>query len=410
MISDEQFSNCAFLAANGCDIQPLLRLTPLLEPVEYKDQGVFLFISSTLGVPKTIAEAKSFFIGRVKVLNEKYGDCLRLVDEPMPIEVDFLNGLDKPLPPEVFEIFWKPLPDTEPVEYDHELDQLIGPIWGAEFTFERIGLNTPIKFLHFSTEATELLWKLSRGGQFAPKLISTVQTGLLQKPDGPLEKILAHFDVLPEFWIKGQWAYHDIDRFGPDSDWLNLAPITPEVLCSGRYRHLAQRYPHWDSQFDVPDGMDAEDFSDPAKSIVFATSSNVITPAAETNLTGLNSLRQVQLIAGDFETDAHSVHIVSERLKDRLGPLPEDIILLSWREFSDQIHMPIKTFRQALQAIDTYNGSRFRIIPLGFEDEGFEILNYVNGTASRNKKIKIFLRDPLDFHDLRKPKTDDIRP
>jgi hypothetical protein len=405
MISMEQFSKCAYLAANGCDLQPFLRLTPLLETVEYDGQRVYLFVSSTIGVPKTIDEAENLFRKRLVALTEKFGECLRLIDRPKMLDMRFLKEIEHQLPADIHRMFWKPWKDArsdlKPAQLQYELADIIGIPWGAEFTFERVGKKERIKLLHFSTEATQLLWDLSQCGLCAPRLICTVQTGFLQEPHGPIERLMDYFSNLPDLWIKGQWAHKKAYRFNSENDWNNLEPITLQDLCSGRFSHLAQRYPNWDSQLGIPDRMDAELLSDPSQAIVIATSANQIISEPIKTLSSPDGLRKVRLISGEIQINEDAIHVVSKRIKAHLGDFEEKIRIFSWEELSKKTEISIRSLREALEALDKYPGSLFRIIPIGFEDEGFEIIRYINGNASKNKTIEIYLRDHLDFYDLR---------
>jgi hypothetical protein len=400
MLGRHDFMKSAFLAANGCDIQPFLRYTPLLEPVDYDGQKAFVFVSATIGTPETLEEAEELFRERIARLDGFFPGALRMVGQPRPIPIEFFDYARLPAPPEL-QAF------VSSGEHRAMVAKHGAKPWGAEFTFQRGSGGPLIKLLHIAGEAAASLWMLSHGGKYPPKLLSTVQAGdELQGPGQVLEKLLEISPQRPEYWVKGLWRPNR-DRDPDDLRGCEKYRRAWFDLRKGAWRHVVQRYPQWNSQFGLTEDMHAECCADPSHAIVMAVTKQQPEPLPlVTELKSRDGRRVVRLIGAPLAMEDDAVYVMSRRLKARCKALPSTARVFCWEELFGQRagdpSLPVCTLAEALQALTRLRAAHVRITPVGFEDEGFSIRRFLEDTAGPAIRVDIHLRDQADFIDLRR--------
>jgi hypothetical protein len=392
-LTRQDFAESAFLAGNGTDLQPLLRLNHLLKtiPIPGMDGVVAsTFVSTTVGDPLNLEALKTAIKGKLRTLATIEPSCLEIVGEPRQLMRHELDVGALKDPDDLFT-------DSERRAY---IEQLVRPnagnSWAAEVIFERgKGTGRFIRFIHIGGEALATLAALSHEGEFTPKIIVTVQTGPLEEPDGPLARMLSRFTNKPEIWVRGRWAHHD----------YHARKIELKRLSGGPYSHSVLKFPHWNGSLRHPDAMPASFVRYQAQSIVRAFQ---LTPEVtlRDKVELKNATCTVRLFRQTLEpkNDGRTM-VVTRTVKNRWQKTGHDLTsVVIWNDLIGANHrLDIQPFTlfSALNALEVnpLQKKRYAIIPIGFEDEGFRVLEFL--ALRKNIEVDIYFEDLLDFADLR---------
>jgi len=76
--------------------------------------------------------------------------------------------------------------------------------FAIHYKLRRISLNREIDFYYISSEGLASYIALSHNGIYAPKILCTIQTGVLENPEGIMNKMLIQKNYkTPSIWIRG---------------------------------------------------------------------------------------------------------------------------------------------------------------------------------------------------------------
>lgn len=392
-LSKYAFAESAFLAGNGTDLQPLLRLNHLLKPMPIpgmENMVAVTFVSGTAGAPFNLDELKTAINKKLKKLTELEPNCLVMVGEPREVTESELDAGTVKLE---FELLNR-------IEREKYTEQLSTPYarrsWAAEVIFERgEGTGRFIRFIHIGGEALATLWALSHGGEFTPKIIVTVQTGPLEEPSGPLARMMARFKHKPQIWVRGRWAHR------------NFIALRTEFqrLSRGTYNKAVQTFPYWNGCLDYIEDMPAGHERHQARSIVRAfQAERVIGLKDIVELT--NGACTLRLIKKKLQPNSDDVTlVVSRHVKSKWSLKGHDVSSVKvWEDFDNACKDPNLqpfTFKKALNSLPAseLERKRYAILPVGFEDEGFRLLEFL--TLKKNIEVSIYFEGELDFANIR---------
>jgi hypothetical protein len=91
--------------------------------------------------------------------------------------------------------------------------------WILEVELERIGLGRKITLFYFTGEGMASYIALSHNGAFPPKVLCTIQTGVLEKANRLMQRFLKRTEKLPLLWVRGSeenMYYSKSDSLGDD--------------------------------------------------------------------------------------------------------------------------------------------------------------------------------------------------
>jgi hypothetical protein len=404
--TEDEFMSCAFLCGNSTDLQPLLRLGHLLRPLSVPARlGAYprpwrravLFISSTVNAPMGHHNSAEEFVA---CLREKLARLNRpefqldIIGEPRFFDyADFIpNNVNLPIG--LFtEWGWE--------NYRHlfEGENQSTP-WGVELLFERAGGGL-LRLIHFSSEALKSLWYHSGEGSRSPRLIASIQTGQLELPEGPLERLLLQFSKRPKLWVRGYWA----DRWWP-SEWEKSWHDRAISEMHGLYDNEVQRYGQWDPSLGYPENLPAEQYLNPKIALVRAFAQGPLVPRLRSEVQWSNRNRRVNLYQTELDsTDDGRTKIVTRRVRGRWaqqGFCVKDIKV--WEDFGLTAKSSLS---QALRLLESnpWRRNHYAIIPIGYEDEGFQLRNFLQARLPPIT-LDVHFTQELDFADLRGWKVD----
>ena len=77
------------------------------------------------------------------------------------------------------------------------------PQWIIHARLRRLSTGRELELYYFTAEGLASYTVLSQYGKFAPKVISTIQTGSLDNPNGLFTRFIRQFEVKPDIWLRG---------------------------------------------------------------------------------------------------------------------------------------------------------------------------------------------------------------
>jgi hypothetical protein len=77
------------------------------------------------------------------------------------------------------------------------------PQWLLEADIRRKGTDRRLRLQYMTAEGMASYIALTHNGRYAPRILVTVQTGCLEKPNGFMTDILEHCEKKPEIWVRG---------------------------------------------------------------------------------------------------------------------------------------------------------------------------------------------------------------
>lgn len=188
MLTQKDFQNCYYSIGGGFDLQPLLRLTHLVD--QYLYVNLYLEMDE---VEKWYDEAFQMFDFEVleKQIHQDF-------DETKHFEIDHAN-----LRRNLFHSNF--LSREEFAEYTGEFSPALDlPQYAIEYRVRRSSLGREFRFVFCTAEGLASYLALSDNGRIAPRILSTIQTGPLELALGILNRFFSREDVVkPDMWIRG---------------------------------------------------------------------------------------------------------------------------------------------------------------------------------------------------------------
>lgn len=203
-LTDPELSASVYYGAAGIDIQPLLRFGDLATD--------FIYVNAGLNCEDFLGGVRHC----VRQLSLEHPGLLRLID--------VLKVLPPPGP------FLIPFPDFMHAGQRDMYIQSFGAYsqdagtCSLLLTFElRIGSNCRnLRLWHLNGEAIATYDRLFLRRKLAPKVLITIQSGLLERPSYIMDAMLSSSRIRPKVWVRGIWSnsavewYHTMpDVFDP---------------------------------------------------------------------------------------------------------------------------------------------------------------------------------------------------
>ena len=378
MISKELFSESFYYIAPGFDFEPLFRFSHLC--------NTFLYANLWYTKEEVLENIKSKFLDNpfleIKSIIE-FDDFDEL--KYFEIHPDYKNHLQASL---------KNFSERETNNYFSAFKAATNENqWMIEVNLIRKRINRPIKLYYFTGEGLASYTVLSQAGFFPPKVLCTIQTGVLENANGLMNRFLLPNKNLPFIWLRG---------------------IEPDF----------ENNDHWDSAFDKDSifnkiGMDFNfhwsvnasynTYSSPSNNVTKRFCKAYITEAVENEIRikKFRSYESSAIMNGkiqkivDINTTEKTLVLAPSRLTGIFPTNNSNIHITAWDEVIDTtsiLSLSVSLdYISNIDKLNKYDAIYFTIN--GLEDEGVLLNNFM--IMKHNSKMFPIIRRPLDFYDLR---------
>lgn len=186
-ITTKVFENSLVYIGAGYDFEPLLRLTNITQS--------FIYINLYLTKSEVERELHRIFTSSYLFeIIDKSECCDVAANSIFELDENYVNSLSNP-------DFMTP---SEARDYLSVFEEAMSePSWLLCYTIKRKDMDKMIKLYYFTAEGLATYAALSHNGKFAPKILCTIQTGVLEHPGGLMEKLLIRANKQPLLWIRG---------------------------------------------------------------------------------------------------------------------------------------------------------------------------------------------------------------
>lgn len=394
-ITKQQFQDSLFYPAAGTDLQPLIRFSHLTD----------LFIYPTVSELYPTFESYVEVIDRkLERLNDYAPGALRRVGDVRPIS----RGDIEAVSPSGIEVF----SERDREDYEKAFARLrdSGDCWGVSMHFERkIGdLVRKLTLYVLHGEGLATYAAMSHNGQCPCKIMVTINSGVMEEPEGFLEKLMLRHPYVPVFWVRGKWTLPDPNLPGDDRE-QRLPEHRSFAREKGRWNRKIQSYPFWNARMGEASKPNEESGHELGLCTVIAFSDKDLALNNEVIIRGNHTVTLLNARIGEEDIqnfDAiflpHSAaHVFSDdiRLENR-----EQLQFYEGLDAGDFGGMPERTLPLALEYIKRTSLERgwdnILMCPIGFEDEGVYLNDFVK-QGGDPLQITIKFADEWDFADLR---------
>ncbi len=223
ILTKEQFRESLYYPAAGCDLNPMLRFSDLTDTFVYTNLGL---------TEEEVMRYIKWELYRYKGQLEMTGEARSISRD----EIEFDNNTN--------DIFCAFNHKWEEDDFNHEFEKMMDePFWGKEIKFNRIigGKTRELRLIYLKEEGMTGYIGLSHRGKYVPRYLCTIQSGVLETPEGPMERIMECYDNYPDIWVRGfQYKKYYFKNS------LSLSVFYSRALQSkGIYNQKVQTYGKW---------------------------------------------------------------------------------------------------------------------------------------------------------------------
>jgi len=382
----ENFSKSIFYPAGGTDLQILLRFSDISSTV----------ISPTLSEYLTIENYDKIFREKCAHINSYYGTSIIDYVGYEILQNDLIkNNKFIPYPNELFKNY--EIQDYHRAfSHHYTKDNFI-----VKFLFNRtIGQSTRrLEWIALNTEGLATLISLTNLTNEHPKILCTIQTGVLEYPNSLFTRLINYLNLQSKIWVRGFWTKDHCFSYNN----ISISEFPP-------YQYKVQDYGHWYSNMGQKGLSNEENDSKSKLSRVKAFTNDLNFRTERTTVISGNNKSRILLIQGDIRSadlKQYDLIVTSERI------LTNDNCdnLQYWNTLStrDQNkHYPIMTFAESLRIIQNQVENRelkkIAITPVGFEDETMFLNEFIEN-QKHTFELHIYFQCPLDFISLTAPNS-----
>lgn len=372
------FSKSIYYPAGGTDLQVLLRFSDISDTV----------ISPTLSKNLSIEEYDRRFRCKCQHINSFYGHDVLTYEGYTELDSGFIrNNKFVGYPPGLFS-------QSEMEQYNNAFSQYFNKRnFVVQFNFIRKigGIERPVQWIAMNTEGLATLISLCRLTGEEPKMLCTIQSGVMEYPRSLFVRLLDHLKLKTKIWVRGCWT-HD--------DWrYNNRPITDFAP----YQYPIQHYGLWFSPMGEEGLENEENITRTQISRVraFSNVANLRIPAEIEISHPENTGRKIKVIQQDINDivpENYELIITSRHIFH--GDASENLVF--WDQLFERpnTHYPSLTLVEGLQKIqelmNTNGISKVAMTPIGFEDEAAYLEHFAASNAG-NLQLDIYHIRPLDF-------------
>jgi hypothetical protein len=376
MISFQYSTKSLFYIAPGFDFEPLWRMSHLCDTFFYAN----LYYSLDQVLSSIEAQLRS-------------SDKVELVSIEIDRSFDEITHFD--LHSEFRSHLLSAYGLLSPTEQSNYTNSFVPALredqWLIVVKLKRKSTGRPITLYYFTGEGLASYVALSKNGKYAPRVLCTIQTGVLERPNGLMTRLLQKFEQKPLLWIRGFEETHHYENYSNAFETDKL------------YNHIGLDFI---DEWVVPVSYLGFYSNKPTrrfcKGFVTQEKYNQITAIKriylnkhEVHYDGIQNII--------WDKDQRSCLFISRKtyvnFESELN-MCDDIsywegCIKPWEKKNSS-----KTCIDFLQKIDDLNKYKeIHFIPFGLEDEGELYKEFL--TESRNAKFHIYLHRPLDYYDLK---------
>lgn len=265
--------------------------------------------------------------------------------------------------------------------------------WGREIILERIigSVRRKLRLLYLEGEAIASYLCLSRLGAYPPKYLCTIQSGVMEEPNGLFERMVARHPRLPSIWTRGfapanyQWGMREAVNFNCALDETGL------------YRHKVQTHIDWKGY-------------DGARRYVASFAMHPRSEAPrdeETEIRGQNRcVRLVRRAIRPSDLDAFDLLFANRHAAETMGVAQNPKVILWDQHGRFGRKSLVWTLKDVADQARKRSAQQVLMLPVGYEDEGVYFREWVRDeTIKYPELLEVRFVDPLDYADVRKEAT-----
>ena len=381
-ITDELFCSSFYYIGPGFDIQPLWRFSHLC--------NTFLFVNLYLNQE----EVRKWYERQVQ-----YHDDAELLSVEEVAEFSEHTYLTPKAKARQFSLDTSFMTLPEQRDYAASFE---GARWEAEwgliFKIRRPSLDRVITLYYFTAEGLATYLGLSDNGRLAPRVLCTVDTKVLECPDGMMNRLLARDNVRkPLLWLRG---------FAPQYTPFRLTNHT--LAERGAMPVRAMSFMHsWNCGWSYPYQQTTE-----RHCRAFTTAVEADAMAAQPLQAEFEHATH-RFVAGMMDAavltlDPAILVVIPRRLRAQLALPDEQVITWEadnydrwWRAREEPVAKQVSSLGKRLAERNLPPDTELHLLPFCYEDEGRA---YLQAIATLPYRTCTYLPEPADFLDLRIPR------
>lgn len=377
------FSKSIYYPGGGTDLQVLLRLSDISDTV----------ISPTLSEYLTIDNYEEIFKRKCIYINNYYQKEILKYEGYEILQSDFIKqNKFIEYPPNLFS--------------NHEIEEYISRFshhyrkdnFVVKFNFiRRIGnLKRNVSWIAMNTEGLATLISLVNLTNEHPKILCTIQSGILEHPNSLFVRLLDHLKLKSKIWIRGFWNNR------PGFDNLPISSFLP-------YSNIIQDYGFWYSPMGENAYPNEENDTGSLLSKVraFSNVDNLNIPKKSILLNGNKKIMLIQDDINNINTNEYDLIITSQRIYNNA----KNGNVKFWNSYSNRLEsdiFPNLLFIECLEIIRNIivekKLRKIAITPMGYEDETLSLIDFMEN-INVEFQLDIYYRRPLDFVKLTAPNS-----
>jgi hypothetical protein len=382
MFTPKVFSKSFFYIAPGLDFEPLIRFSHLTDTFIY----VNLYLTKS-EVKESITKylEESDFLQTISI--QEYDDF----DETIYFELskNYRNDLNK-----TFRV----LNRSQRQEYENAfLPALAENQWMLEIDVLRKGLNRNIKLYYMTAEGLASYIALSHNGIFPPFILCTVQTKILEIPNGLMSQIFQHTKTHPKIWVRG--VEEEIEYFfthNQSTEVLkNSDKLFNKIGSDFSFSWVAQGTYLNNHNLNIKSKRYCKAF------ITDKYLNEIKRPKTIPINNNFIHTEGISSLSNKINKNSKILILTNNRLKQYVNSLVQNVNISYWdnlfQNYNDKISLQ-KSIDFLKSLDEKLEFDEIHFTPYGLEDEGQLLLSFLK--SKTHKIFHAYLYRPLDFIDI----------
>jgi hypothetical protein len=265
--------------------------------------------------------------------------------------------------------------------------------WLITVKLKRKSTGRLLTLYYFTGEGLASYVALSSNGKYAPRVLCTIQTGVLERPNGLMTRLLKKFDQKPLLWIRGFEETHNYesysDAFATDELYNQIGlDFIDEWVVPASYLGFYS---------DNPTKRFCKGFITQDTYYENSVIDHIVIDKHTVHFYGIQSI--------EWNTEKRSALFISKKTHSKFSSELQkcddytiwERCLDSWVKMNNS--KACIDFLRKIDSLNKYNEIHF--IPFGMEDEGKLFKEFFK--ENLNAEFHMYLHRPMDFYDLKFP-------